>query len=316
LSEAWCPAAASSYVWNLRSSQARLHDFFDLCRRELCSERGAPARAYLEGRGFDPDAIANSGLGVVPASAETNRLLERVGYRPSEIARAGVLADSRWPGRLCGPWRDAHGRIETFWTRAVDDSDPGTRYLYLRGAKRGHLPPYGLSDALAGGQEARRDIVLVEGFIDLHQLRTQGIPNVAALGGASIRPRAFEDLHRLGIDAVTLCLDNDDAGRTATAKAVENSARARQSPDIYVVDPGGLAPAKDPDEFVRQRGGDAWPALMGTTICGIEWRAREFAAGIGRDSPAAERRAAVARAGRWLGGLRPRLALHAEMRST
>ena len=28
------------------------------------------------------------------------------GYRPEEIAKAGILADSRWPGRLCGAWRD------------------------------------------------------------------------------------------------------------------------------------------------------------------------------------------------------------------
>jgi DNA primase len=289
-----------------------LRQFFELCRCELLADGGTPARAYLERRGFPSEAIADSRLGLVPASAETSRLLERLGYRPSEIASAGVLSDSRWPGRLCGAWRDAHGRIETFWARAVDDSDSATRYLYLRGTRRGHLPPYGLSDALAGGQEARREIVLVEGFLDLHQLRTRGIANAAALGGTSIRSRAFEDLHRLGIDAVTLCLDNDEAGRAATAKAVENSARARQSPEVYVVDPGQLAPAKDPDEFVRSQGRDSWRELIATRACGIEWRARELLAGIGRESPASERRAALARAGRWLGTLPPRLALEQE----
>ena len=79
--------------------------------------------------------------------------------------------------------------------------------------------------------------MLVEGFFDLHQLRARGIENVAALGGTSVRPQTFERLHRLGIEAVTLCLDNDEAGRGATARAVENAARARQSPEVYVIDP-------------------------------------------------------------------------------
>jgi DNA primase len=127
-----------------------------------------------------------------------------------------------------------------------------------------------------------------------------------------MRPQAFERLHRRGIESVTLCLDNDDAGRRATVRAVEQSARAADSPTIYVVDPAALAPAKDPDELVRERGAGAWRELLAHRICGIEWRARELAVGIGRDSPPAERRAALGRAGQWLGTLPPRLALEQE----
>ena len=290
-----------------------LHGFFDRCRRELAGDGGSAARAYLERRGFPPEAIADSGLGVVPASAKTGWLLERLGYRSSEIASAGVLSDSRWPGRLCGAWRDVDGRIGTFWARAVDDTEAaGTRYLYVRGATRANLPPYGLSDVLTAGHEGRREIVLVEGFLDLHQLRAQGIENVAALGGTSIRPRTFAQLHRLGIEAITLCLDNDEAGHAAAARAVESSARARRSPDIYVVDPGQLAPAKDPDEFVRAQGPAAWRELLAARTCGVSWRARELAQGVDRSSCTRERRAALDRAGRWLGSLPPRLALEAE----
>jgi DNA primase len=210
---------------------------------------------------------------------------------------------------LCGAWRDAYARIGTLWARALDEADAtDTRYLYLRGASRTHLPPYGLSDVLASGR-ARHEIVLVEGLIDVHQLRARGVENVAALGGTSMRPQTFERLHRQGVQVVTLCLDSDDAGRVATARAVEQAARARQSPDVYVIDPGRLAPAKDRDDFIRDRGPDAWHELLATRTCGIAWRAHELAPGISRESPAAERRAALARAGRWLGTLPPRLAL-------
>jgi DNA primase len=265
-----------------------------------------------ERRRFPGEAIEDSGLGVVPASAKTSSLLERAGYRPAEIATAGVLSDSRWPGRLCGAWRDGYGRIGTLWARTPDDSEAaGTRYLYLRGAGRTHLPPYGLSDLLVRPSEERQKIVLVEGFLDLHQLRARGIENVAALGGTSVRPQTFERLHRLGIEADTLCLDNDDAGRTATVRAIEHAARARQSPEVYVINPERLAPANDPDELVRQRGVEGWRELVQSPECGIGWRARELAA-VTPDSPVSERRAALARTGRWLGTLPPRLALEQE----
>jgi DNA primase len=289
-----------------------LREFFELCQHEFLSERGAEARSYLERRGFPVDAIETTGLGLVPQRHHTRQQLNQARYQDAELAAAGILADSRWPGRLCGAWTDDYGRIGTFWARALqDDEAPGTRYLYLRGASRSNLPPYGLAGSShEHGQQ--RDLVIVEGFLDYHQLRARGIEDVAALGGTSTSPKTFEHLHRLGIDAATLCFDNDDAGRSATARAVENAARARSSPDVYVIDPRGLAAAKDPDELVRERGVDGWDALIQSRTCGIAWRANELVRDVGRDSPAGERRAALARAGRWLGSLQPRLALEQE----
>lgn len=290
-----------------------LHDFFDLCQRELLSERGAEARAYLERRGVPHDAVESLGVGVVPAPGRTHEVLTRGGYRKTEIVTAGILADSRWPGRLCGAWRNEYGKIGTLWARALDHADAAdTRYLYLRGASRTDLPPYGLSDVLGRSRDARREIVLVEGVMDLHQLRAHGIENVAALGGLGIGHRTFERLSHLGVERVTLCLDRDEPGRVATARAIEQSGRARRSPGVFVVDPERLAPAKDPDAFISDRGIEAWPGLLEAHECGITWRARELLGDITLDASPARRRDALARAGSWLGTLPPRLALEQE----
>jgi DNA primase len=290
-----------------------LQAFFDQCQRELASERGAQARAYLELRGFPRDAMEETGLGLVPAAGSARQVLEGAGYSEAEIAASGVLADTRWPGRLCGAWRDDYGRIGTLWARTLDNAeDAGSRYLYLRGAARTNLPPYGLRDAVTSDRGAPRELVLVEGLLDVHQLRARGIENIAALGGTAMRAQAFDRLHRRGIETVTLCLDNDEAGRAATGRAIEQSARAQESPILYVVDPAGLAPAKDPDALVRERGAAAWHELLSARTCGVEWRARQLVGGVSRDSSAAERRAALRRAGRWLGTLPPRLALEQE----
>ncbi|MGH3004766.1 MAG: toprim domain-containing protein [Gaiellaceae bacterium] len=287
--------------------------FVTLSQRELASERGASARAYLERRGLPVEALTGLDLGVVPAPKRTRAILLANGYSQEEITDSGVLADSRWPGRVLGPWRDARGQVKTLWARVPDDAgEASSRYLYLRGASRTGLPPCGLSDILAGSYENRRDVVLVEGVFDLLQLRVRGIGNVGALGGTAARPELFERLARLRIETVTLCLDNDEAGRTATARAIEQAARAKRSPAILVLDPHRLTPAKDADAFVRARGAEPWRALLERRECGIGWRALELLGDTKPDSPMSARREALSRAGAWLGSLPARLTLEQE----
>jgi len=98
----------------------------------------------------------------------------------------------------------------------------------------------------------------------------------------------------------------------ATARAVEQSGFARRSPAVYVIDPERLAPAKDPDAYIRDRGIEAWPLLLETSECGIDWRARELLQGVTSGSDFEARRAALGRAGRWLGTLPARFALEQE----
>jgi hypothetical protein len=287
-----------------------LHDFFTLCRWELGADAGVRARSYLQERGLPADAIESSGLGVVSSPHATRDCLRSAGYSDAEIDQSGVLADSRWPGRLCGAWRDERGRIKTLWARSLDAAGDDVRYLYLRGASRTHLPPYGLSWVLRETPRPR-DIVLVEGLLDVHHLRARQITNVVALGGTAVRPATFERLARGGFESVTISLDRDEAGRSATAQGIERAARATASPAVFVVDPDRLAPAKDPDAFVRERAGE-WPALVDSRTCGVVWRALEFARGIDPASPRDDRRRALAVAGAWLGSLPSRLSLEQE----
>jgi DNA primase len=294
--------------------RAQLLDrFVELCHDELLGSRGSRARDYLQHRGLPSDAIARTDLGVVPETMQIRGTLLNQGFRPVEIEASGVCADARWPGRLCGPWRTASGIPGTVWARSIDaDCAAAKRYLYLRGASRTSLPPYGLSEVLSGPSNLRTDLVLVEGMFDFLQLRRYGIDNCAALGGSAISSRTFEQLVRLSVERVTLCLDRDAAGRAANARAVENAARAGRSPAVSVVDPERLAPAKDPDELIRTKGVSAWSALLVTRQCGIAWRAMELLGEVTAGSDQDARRHALERAGSWLGTLPPRLALEQE----
>src|SRR5439155_19460037 len=68
--------------------------------------------------------------------------------------------------------------------------------------------------------------------------------------------------------------------------------------------------AKDPDEYVRVRGISAWNKLIEARECGVSWRALELAGELTEQPDV--RRAALRRAGTWLGSLPPRLALEQE----
>jgi hypothetical protein len=221
-----------------------LATFFDLCRRELRGQGGAAAREYLERRGFPAEVIDHLGLGVIPDELFTKKALQAAGYSELEVAQSGLLADGRWPGRLCGAWRNQRGTIGTLWARSLQDSDSSTRYLYLRGRSRTHLPPYGLSETLRLPPPDRREIVLVEGLIDVHKLRSHDFLNVAAIGSARAQAGAVIQLRRLGYESVVLAFDKRHArsrrrlacgrgrhpisGRAGSPRARATRARRRQ----------------------------------------------------------------------------------------
>ncbi len=113
-----------------------LHDFFTLCRWELAADRGR-RRAR----------ISSSAGCRRRRSRKRARRRARCGLRPRLPSLVWLLrsrdrptrecSDSRWPGRLCGGWRDERGRSRTLWARSLDASADDTRYLYLRGVSRG-----------------------------------------------------------------------------------------------------------------------------------------------------------------------------------
>lgn len=291
-----------------------LGDFFALCQEELLTGRGAAAQEYLvQERGLPVESIEGSGLGVVPERSRSAQKLKSAGYSAEKIADSGVHADRRWPGRLCGAWRDERGRVRTLWARAVSAGEPtDSKYLYLRGATRTGLPPYGWSDLSAQPAPSRRELLIVEGLLDVHHLRARGIANVAALGGTSLSPEVLQLLDRRGVEVLTLCLDRDDAGRRAAGRAVAAASQADRSPRILVVDPERLAPAKDPDELVRTQGVDALRAAIAGRQCGFLWQALDLLGDVDTESSLERRRDALALAGEWLGTLPPRLALEQE----
>ncbi|MEI7831764.1 MAG: toprim domain-containing protein [bacterium] len=246
----------------------------------LVSDRGTEARAYLEKRGFPAERWEEFGFGLYPTIGEVRDYLSGKEYTPEEIGGAwkevneqrapvgsGLLYDGRWQGRLVGPWRDRAGRVMSVWARDITGTaEAEAKYLFVKVENSDDKPkasPLGLDTAQG------RDVVLVEGLLDVLTARVHGLTNVVGLGGAALGKEQITALCGAGVRTVTLNLDHDPqsgAGRAGTLKAINSLAGS--SLRVYVVDPALMAnPADptekmDPDLYVRRHGAEAYRKLL------------------------------------------------------
>ena len=164
------------------------------------------ALAYCAGRGLDHDALVRHRVGYVPGDGLVTALAER--GLPLDAARWAGLLDRRGRERLAGriviPELRADGPLWLIGRRLGDGGD-GPKYLSLTG-----------STPLLGWLEARerREVYLTEGPFDRLTLSGWGLPALA-LCGTRVRPDVYRVLDRFA--RVFLALDNDEAGRAATA---------------------------------------------------------------------------------------------------
>lgn len=221
-----------------------------------------PARAYLKKRGLHPQAWDQFALGFAPASSQA--LLDaftKKGFGAQALSAAGLLVNrqgglqDRFRGRIIFPIYDAQGRCLGFGGRALGDEQP--KYLNSPEtqtfSKSRNL--YALNFALTAIREQGYALV-VEGYMDCITAHQHGFNNaVASLGTAFTHDQA-----RLLVrytQEVVLSFDRDAAGSAASLRGAEylQELGAR----VYVLD---FPDAKDPDEFLRERGREAFAAAL------------------------------------------------------
>ena len=157
--------------------------FLEHAQEDLVGAAGKPGRAYLvKKRGHEEAGLVELGFGFFTTKAEVQDRLKKAGFTEEEIDASGLVADGRWEGRIVSPCRDWRGHIQGFWARDITgQAEEGAKYLKNRGFTEKSVVAYGLDEALRH-EAGRKNLVLVEGFLDVSTLRAKGFPNVAALG--------------------------------------------------------------------------------------------------------------------------------------
>lgn len=223
---------------------------------------GSAARSYLQKREVDPETAAAYGLGCAPTRRDAlAQHIQDKGFSLEVAASLGVVrkGDRGWydllHSRLIFPIRNAEGQPIAFAGRVLDDGLP----KYINSPES---PIYRKSSVLFGIDLALRDIrknrsaIVVEGYFDHLALYRAGIRNALATCGTALTD-GHVALIKKHAEQVYLLFDSDNAGRSATVKAMELC--LEQSLPAYVI---SLPQGDDPDSYLQKHGSEAFQARI------------------------------------------------------
>jgi DNA primase len=243
----------------------------------LASRYGAPARAYLDGRGVSEESRQRFRLGVSAAAWNdlAGRLKEK-GIGLDALRRAGLLIDreqgegcyDRFRDRLMFPICGIDGQVIGFGGRVLPGEghdQKGAKYINTP-----ETPLYKKSRVLYGLDLARetirktRSAILVEGYLDVIGLHQVGVTGAVAVCGTALTPEHVELLNRCDCREVVILFDGDPAGLAAPAKAAAALFPAGLSGKVAVLpSEGGKT---DPDDYARAHGRPGVEALLAGAV--------------------------------------------------
>ena len=216
---------------------------------------------YLLNRGLRSNIVNTFMLGYALDSwDDLLNFAKNKGIKEEDLLELGLVAKSKkgnyydkYRNRLIFPIIDTYGRVIGFGGRSIDKAMP--KYLNSPESdvfkKRFNL--YGLNNFK---KQNRRDLILVEGYMDVIALNNNGIDlAVASLGTAFTIEQA--KLAKRYADSIYICYDSDTAGIKATKRAIEIFREAEIGVNIIELEDG-----LDPDDFVKKYGRDAFEKKM------------------------------------------------------
>lgn len=233
-------------------------------------EQAARARAYWHRRGLSDSTIRKFGLGYAPDDfSGLQRYLRQRGYTDQEMLEAGLIKRSQkgnlhntfW-NRVMTPIIDLRGNVIAFGGRVLDDSKP----KYVNSPE---TMVYKKSRTLFALNVAKKDpsrrYILCEGYMDVISLHQAGFGTAVCACGTALTEEQVKLLTNYA-DEVVLAYDSDEAGQKATARSLELFKNTPIKVTVLNI-PG----AKDPDEFIKKNGADAFGRLLDKSANGIEY---------------------------------------------
>ena len=247
---------------------------------------GAEALNYLRGRGLTDNIIRRFGLGYSPnARNELYKHLANKVFASSELIESGlcVMGDAGprdfFRNRVMFPIINTYGEVIAFGGRVMDKTEP--KYLNTGDTpvfnKRKNL--YSLN--LLKKSKAKRAII-TEGYMDVIALNANGYDYAVASLGTALTRDQIKLVSRYAPE-IYVSYDGDKAGVSATHRAIE-LARAEKLKVRVIALEGG----KDPDEYMRELGPQAYADSMSSAKWGIDYLLDEALAHLDSDEAKAK----------------------------
>ena len=232
------------------------------------------ASEYAADRQIDAQTIRQFGLGYAPRQWRTAlQYLTSKGFDKKALIETGIVIENdkkdcydRFRDRLMIPIINTRGKIIGFGGRVIEKDEKGPKYLnspeseiFSKGKEL-----FNLNNAKKNIEN--RQIIVVEGYMDVIALYQYGIKNVVAALGTAFTLYHATVLSRYA-DEVVLCFDGDAAGEKATQRAIEILGGSTLA--IKVV---RLNEEDDPDSYIRKNGVEAYRNQIAQAMTVVEYQ--------------------------------------------
>lgn len=241
-------------------------------RDQLNDEQtGEKARAYFFGkRRLSTHIVRRFGLGYDPDRGDSLvKKLTELGYTKEEITKGffGREYNGRqydyFRGRVMFPIIDTAGQVIAFGGRVLDDSKP--KYL-----NTSDTPAFKKLKNLFALNYAKNSkagfMILCEGYMDVISLHDAGFEMAVATLGTAINDEQARLLSKY-TNKVILSYDSDEAGQKATKRAID--ILEKTGIEVRILK---LTGAKDPDEYIKKFGADAFRKVIESSLGKFEYK--------------------------------------------
>ena len=246
-------------------------------RNNLIDEKkGEEARKYLASRGIDDETSKRYGLGLSLDGESMVGYMRRKGYMLKDLQECGLIANPDRPydafaNRIIVPIMNGMGDVIAFGGRIYHGEKDVAKYknstnttLFDKGRTL-----YGVNfikrDKKLNGV-AYKELILVEGYMDVISLGAAGIKNAIAGMGTALTEGQAREISRL-TENLYVCYDGDGAGKHASIKNVDILSQYIQNVKVVSLDDG-----KDPDETVREEGYEGFMKHVSEALPVVEYK--------------------------------------------
>lgn len=237
------------------------------------------AQDYLIKRRLDAQTVKDFAIGYSLGWDQVVEHLKSLGYSWEDMAGAGVCEKrpnnifDAYAKRLIFPIINSYGDVVGFSGRVLDSEEYAkykntTQTIVFDKSKCVYNINHIKEQRNAG---ELKEIIIVEGQMDVISLYKNGIKNAVACMGTALTPYHAKEIKRFA-DKVVVCFDGDAAGKKATLRSLE--ILVKSGLNVYVMNlPAGM----DPDEFVLKNSREAFLHEVSNAKYWVEYLIYDFA---------------------------------------
>lgn len=221
-------------------------------------EEGAEARKYLKERKISSklQETFNIGFALPEWDGLINYLVGKKKYKEEDLYRCGLVNKGgrsgyfdKFRGRIMFPLQDSAGKVVGFTGRILPALAKGEEPKYMNSPE---TEIYHKGRSLYGFFQAKqvirekKQVVLVEGQMDLISSYSAGVGESVAVGGTALTEEQIEMIARLA-GKIIFALDADFAGTAAIKRSIEIAEKRGLIIKVVLIVGG-----KDPDDIARE----------------------------------------------------------------